>query len=296
MNEKTSEKQRWAFFRGCLIPIKLPHLEACARQVFPSLGIELVDFDFTCCPPTAVRDADEFKWLTIAAQNLALAERAGLDILTICNGCSQTLIEANHILTTNSDTLSKVNARLERVGLKYDGNVKVKHFLMVLHGMEERIKSSVKAPLRGFKVAAHPGCHILRPSEIIQFDDAERPVKLDQMISWLGASPVDYDLKALCCGQSFLPIDRRACYRVMADKLKQVKGADCLTTGCPMCFQQFDFNQKVMGLGFDVPVYTPVLFYPQLLGLAQGRSLEDVGWSFHKVKSEKLERFFSERE
>ena len=285
-----SEKQRLAFFRGCLIPIKLPHLEACARRVFASLDIELVDLDFTCCPPTAVRDADEFKWLIIAAHNLALAEQAGLDILTICNGCAQTLIEANHILTTNPDTLSKVNARLERVGLKYEGNVKVKHFLMVLHGMEEKIKSSIKRPLKGLKVAAHPGCHLLRPSEIIQFDDAERPVKLDQMIRWLGASPVDYDLKALCCGQSFLPIDRRACYRVMADKLEQVKSADCLTTGCPMCYQQFDFNQRVVGLGFSIPVYVPILFYYQLLGLAQGLSLEDVGWGFHKVKSERLEK------
>ncbi len=286
-----SEKQRWAFFRGCLIPIKLPHLEACARRVFPSLGIELVDLDFTCCPPTPVREADEFRWLTIAAHNLALAERASLDILTICNGCAQTLIEANHILTSNPDVLSKVNARLERVGSRYEGNVKVKHFLMVLHGMEERIKSSIKEPLRGLKVAAQPGCHILRPSGIIQFDDAERPVKLDQMIGWLGARPVDYDLKASCCGQSFLPIDRQACYRVMADKLEQVKGADCLTTGCPMCFQQFDFNQRVLGPALGMPI----LFYCQLIGLAQGLSLDDVGWGFHKVKSKRLENFFGEK-
>jgi heterodisulfide reductase subunit B len=184
--------------------------------------------------------------------------------------------------------LRRVNVQLRRVGQRYGGGVKVRHFLAVLWDLKEKVRASVKRPLAGLRVAAQPGCHLLRPSQIIEFDDPERPAKLDQMIGWLGARPIDYELKALCCGQAFFTIDRQACFKVMADKLAQLRDADCLTTGCPMCFQQFDLNQRIAGLGFNLPI----LFYYQLLGLAQGLSLADVGWAFHRMKSEKLESFF----
>lgn len=283
------EKQTFAFFRGCLVPVKLPHLEAVARKVLPMLGIELVDLDFFCCPTNAVRDIDEFQWLVFAARNLALAEEKGLNVLSICNECAKTLIEANHIFKANPQVLEKVNAELKRIGKSYSGNVEVKHFLMVLYDMKDKIRENVKKPLLGLKVASQTGCHILRPSEIIQFDNPERPEKLDEMVSWLGARPFDYDLKSLCCGQAFLPIDKDACFKVMKDKLEQIKDADCLTTGCPACFQQFDLRQRMANLGFD----KPVLFYLELLGLALGLSLGEIGYDFHKLKSEKLEKFFS---
>ncbi len=87
-----------AFFRGCMIPTKQPHVEYVARLVLPCLGVQLVDVDgFTCCPdPVGVGAADPFTWVTIAARNISLAEERNLDMLTLCNGCAYTLRHAVH--------------------------------------------------------------------------------------------------------------------------------------------------------------------------------------------------------
>ncbi|KPJ62161.1 MAG: disulfide reductase, partial [Deltaproteobacteria bacterium DG_8] len=89
--------KQYAFFRGCLIPTKIPHLEAVARKILPELGIELIDIpEFSCCPdPIQFSGVDQATWITIAARNLCLAEEKNLDIITLCNGCVNTLAQAN---------------------------------------------------------------------------------------------------------------------------------------------------------------------------------------------------------
>ena len=89
-----------AFFPGCLIPIKYPHMELAVRNTLPGVGVEIVDLPgFTCCPdPIYFQAGDKLDWLTMAARNLCIAEEAGTDIFTICSGCTSTLCEANHEL------------------------------------------------------------------------------------------------------------------------------------------------------------------------------------------------------
>jgi len=47
-------------FLGCVIPARLPFLEASSRKVFEKLGIGLKDVDgFSCCPdPTGIELID----------------------------------------------------------------------------------------------------------------------------------------------------------------------------------------------------------------------------------------------
>ena len=287
---------RFAFFRGCFIPVRLPYIEYVARNILPKVDVELVDIKgFTCCPePVGFGIHDKLTWTSIAARNICLAEEQGLDIVTLCNGCSYTLKQANKTLKEDQELRDKVNEVLVETGHQFKGSVEVKHFMEVFKEDigEKRLREAVVSPLDGLKVATHTGCHIVSPPEVMDFDSIYDPSVLDNMVSLLGATPVDYDLKILCCGWTLMNYGPpEASYNLLSDKFKSMKmgGADCSTVICPQCFYQFDMGQVMASrrtkLGFNMPV----LFYLQLLGLAMGYSLEEMQYGMHRVKDKSLE-------
>ena len=125
---------KYAFFPGCMIQVRYPQMEAAVRKTVSALGIELVDLDgLGCCPdPVFFKAARKLDWLALAARNLAIAEQAGLDYVTICSGCTETLCEAAHLLNEDPALRAQVNERLDRIGLRYDGGVQARHLLTVL--------------------------------------------------------------------------------------------------------------------------------------------------------------------
>lgn len=288
---------KFAFFRGCFIPIRLPHIEYVARRVFEDLGITLVDLkDFTCCPePVGFGINDKLTWLSIAARNICLAEEVNRDIITLCNGCLYTLKQANVQLKANPELKDKINGILSDTGHQFRGSIKVKHFLEVLNediGIN-KLKEYVTVPLTGLTVASHLGCHIISPIEIMNFDDPYDPVVLDGITASLGATPADYDLKSLCCGWTLFNYGtRESAANLISAKLKDMKkaGADCLTVVCPQCFHQFDMGQLLASRETALGFRLPVLFLLQLLGLAMGYDLKKIQYRFHRIKDESFEK------
>jgi len=104
-------------FWGCMIPVKYPQMELSVRKTMPAIGVELIDLDqFTCCPdPIYFKARDKMNWLTIAARNLAVAEERGLDIVTMCSGCTSTLQEARFMLAEDPELKKQINQRLKRI-------------------------------------------------------------------------------------------------------------------------------------------------------------------------------------
>src|SRR5512138_2092081 len=86
-----------AFFLGCVIPLRFPGIEAAARRVFRQLGVDCLDLSgYTCCPePVVLGLADAELAVATAARNLALAERSRADLVVLCNGCYESLAEAD---------------------------------------------------------------------------------------------------------------------------------------------------------------------------------------------------------
>ena len=86
----------FANFWGCFIPTRFPQMEKASKLAMQMLGVRAQDLDgFTCCPDKSlIKTMSEEAWLLTAARNLAVAEQAGLDIWTPCNGCygSRTLM------------------------------------------------------------------------------------------------------------------------------------------------------------------------------------------------------------
>ena len=284
---------RYALFLGCFIPMRLPHLEAVSRRVLPQLGVELTDIDgFSCCPEPVGFLTDKITGLAIAARNICLAEETGLDILTLCNGCTYTLRQANQILKQDSALREKVNDILAETGHKFKGTVDVRHYAQVLSRDIGRIKSIVKKPLTGIRVACHPGCHILSPPEAMGFDDPLNPTVLDSMVEALGATPVDWDKKTGCCGWTLTNYDdRESANRLLGEKLGAMHAAasDCSTVICPQCFYQFDTGQMLAARELKLDYRVPTIYYLQLLGLAIGLSLDEAGVKLHRVRDPALE-------
>ena len=266
------------------------------KRILCDVGIELSEFDdFSCCPePVGFGLNDKLTWISLAARNIAIAEENRLEILTLCNGCYYTLKQADSMLKADEELRDKINGILSETDHQFRGTTEVKHFVHALLedvGLDE-IGKKVKVPLNEINVACHPGCHIISPIEVFRFDDRYDPVNLEKMVSALGASTSDYDLKPLCCGWTLSNYGtRESASNLLGDKLRSMRetGADCIAVTCPQCFYQFDTGQMIAARNLGLDFSLPVLFYLQFLGLSLGYSLDDVLYSNHRVRSKSLE-------
>ena len=69
-------------------------------------------------------------------------------------------------------------------------------------------------------------------------------------------------------------------------------GVDCIVNACPFCHMQLDAGQVDLNEKNGTSHNIPVLHYTQLLGLALGYSVEDLGIELNETKnSEFFEKF-----
>lgn len=276
------------------MPVKYPGFESATRAVAETLGIELIDLPFSCCSaPTLLRLVHYESWLALAARNLALAEQEGLAILTVCNGCTNTLKEANHVLKNDAAFRRKVNEVLKPWNRKFAGEVEVKHLLDVLCedvGLE-KIRARTRTALP-FPIGCHYGCHFFRPPRIMYPDRLSPskslvPTQMDQILGAAGMKSVQYNRRLLCCGSGLgTKVDLDAANEITREKLTHMadKQVQAICVGCPSCFEQFDRAQVLLkrkeGSNFQMPVF----YISQLLGLAFGVDVERLGFEQHRVK------------
>ncbi|MEM2917373.1 MAG: CoB--CoM heterodisulfide reductase iron-sulfur subunit B family protein [Candidatus Bathyarchaeia archaeon] len=283
----------YALFLGCTIPARQPNYEASARKALAKLGIELVDLaNMTCCAPPPLQSIDLETSLAIAAYNLCLAEEAYLNIVTLCTGCFESLAMTNTMLKENEQLKSRVNKILSNAGKEFKGSIEVRHYLQVLMndvGLE-RLKKSVVRSLKNLKVASFSGCHLLRPSKLLRFDDPERPRIFDTLIEALGAKSIWYKNKLKCCGGLLRGYADDVALAIAREKIVNTTkaGADCIVTLCPFCFLTLDLGQMLIKSTYQEEYNMPVLHYAELLGLSLGLDPKELAFEFHKVRVDKV--------
>ncbi|MBN2336475.1 CoB--CoM heterodisulfide reductase iron-sulfur subunit B family protein [Candidatus Bathyarchaeota archaeon] len=274
---------KYALYLGCTIQSDQYGYEASVRETLPRLGVELVDMEgASCCGFPALSSVSVMGWHYLSARNLAIAEKMGLDILPLCNGCHLSFVETKHDLEKDPQLKEIINENLAKEGLHYEGTVKVVHLLEVLHDVVgvDKIGAEAKRALKGLKLASHPGCHAIRPSDLQKVDDAEDPRKLDELIVAVGAETFDYPEKIDCCGSQLAVSSGRSTLRIAGEKLQAVQsyGFNGLVTTCPFCFKMYDGRQRaIRGTLKDMALEVPVFYYTQILGLALGLEPDRLG-------------------
>lgn len=288
---------KFALFIGCTIPRRVRHYEVSARAVLEALGVEVVDIrEFNCCG-YPMKNLDFETSVLFSARNLALAERQGLNVMTLCKCCFGSLKKANHVLKEETALRNEINTYLAQEGLEYKGTLEVRHLLSVLHKEigQAALKEKITRAFKDLKIATHYGCHALRPSDIMEFDDPTAPVLFDQLVEATGAKSIDWSLKLECCGAPLMGINDELSMDLAEKKLEDGKnsGADFLCVGCPWCQAQFDSVQKMMSSLRGTNHHLPSILYPQLLGLAMGIDAKKLGMNMNRIDVTGIEAFLS---
>ena len=286
---------KYALFLGCNIPARVDQYDASARAVLRQVDVQLSDIrEFNCCG-YPLRNVDQKAFLLSSAVNLALVEKAGLDMMTLCKCCFGSLKEAAHILQEEGELQEEVKQLLAQKNLTYSGNVQIKHFLSVLYhdvGLD-LLKSKITRQYKHFKIATHYGCHALRPSKITGFDDPVAPTIFDKLVEVTGAVSVDYTSKLECCGAPVMGFNDALSMNLTRKKLENGRqaGADYLCSACPYCHLQFDTVQKMMvSQNGDDPLAS--VLYPQLLGLCMGIDEKTLGIHMNQLDITDIMTFF----
>ncbi len=316
-------KLKYALYTGCTARESTPELLSSTMAVAKKLGIELVLLDeASCCGASHLQDFDEFLSLVLNARNICYAEKLGLPMVTICNTCQLNTVMTKERLDSDPELKAKVNEKLKEVGLEYKGTVSVRHFLYALiddYGLD-KIREKVVKPLSHFNIAPFYGCHNIRPSHLHHkhnkplpvelgvegggyesFETEEfmekythenpyKPTSLDRLIEALEGNSVDYESKNKCCG---FHVDLQApktsnalSGTALVDAIDN--GADVMVTPCPLCQLNLDLKQDSAGKQLGREIELPVLHLPQLMALALGCSLEEIGLKRNVTKATHL--------
>lgn len=287
-----------ALFLGCTVPVRAQNYELSARRVAARLGLELVDLDqdggFGCCGyPIASVSSTAGLWM--AARNLALAEAAGLELVTLCNACSASLAEAKLELDHDPTLRHGANEALAELGLTYSGTGRVRHLARVLfeevgpHG----IAQALERPLEGLALAIHYGCHYLKPSKAHQGpDEPEAPHSIEALVTATGATVVPHPYALSCCGGGVLAVREETALSMARNKLDALvdsTDAQALVSVCPFCSVMYEGNQRALEKKAEKKYDLPVLYLTQVLGLAMGLDPKsDLGFKQNRVKPKKL--------
>ncbi len=276
---------KYVSFLGCQIPMRLPCTEIASNRVFEKIGLEAVDLPgYSCCPePVISRQLDKTTSLAISARNLALAEELGLNMMILCNGCYETLDEANEFLRHNPEEMRRVNDILKRYGKRYSGGVEVKHVVEVLYEDigPDRIRLNVTKPLN-IRVALHYGCHMYREKK--GADIMRKPNMMKELTSLAGVEVVDYGLERLCCGYpTMLANEEFSLKNRLLLKLNRIKeaGADAIVVACPACNIQFEMGQ-IMLRRYGENYKIPCMNLMELLALSFGVPYKELHLELHK--------------
>lgn len=287
---------KYAMAWGCLVPSRrsLIGYEAATRKVLDTLDIETTDIPKeNCCAPFWMQSLDLTTSIALAARNLAKAEEMGMNLITPCSGCFHSYKRVNHSLKKYPEMKERVDEILRKAGLRYSGDVEVHHLVDFLYsniGLD-KIRSHIVNDLEGLEIGLRYGCHMLKPHELLNIEYSERPTFADEILEGIGLKSKQYTGRHRCCGGLLRGADDDLADKVLKARLEDALDADLdgIVTVCSLCHLQHDMGQRIVGKKFDIEgLNIPVIHFPQLLALAFGHNVEELGLDLHTIKTTSL--------
>lgn len=286
---------KYTYFPGCSLEGANKSFDMSAKIISKLLNIELEELeDWNCCGATSTSCANEILTYTLCARNIAIAEKKDCDVAIACSGCYKNLHTTNEFLRENPDIKEKINLALKEDNLTFKGKNKIKHLLDIVIkdvGLEN-VKKHIKVPLDGLKVATYYGCQTLRP--LNDYGKYENPTHFEELIKTLGATPVHYPLKTVCCGATMILTHVDIALKLVKNLIQCAydNGAEMIITPCPMCQLNLDAYQKRVNKMFNTNYSMPVVYFTQLMGVAYGQPLKKLGIGQEIIPAKKvLSRF-----
>jgi heterodisulfide reductase subunit B len=278
------------YYPGCTLHTKARNMNECGIKAAAKVGFELEEMpEWTCCGAIYSTNTDDLAAQLGPVRNLVRASQMGDRLVTLCAACYNVLKRARQNLDEPGNELTR-HRLLEFIDEPFEEPISVVHYLDVLKSDIgwDALRDKVTKPLDGLKVASYYGCLMVRPDGVLDFDDPDNPTVMDDLVSALGGTPVDFDFKAECCGGYLVVNERkttRDCSRRILDNIVG-RGADVVVTTCPLCQYNLDALQKEMS-GFGS---LPVFYFTQLLGLAVGLKEDELALDHNHTDARPLLR------
>ena len=276
-----------AYYPGCTLQASSKIYDVQVRLVFEELGIHLHELeDWNCCGATSASKTDDFLAIAMPARNLGIADEMGLEKLLIpCSACYNRMLVAQQQLLINERLKNEINAELKK---KFTGMTRIVSINELLCDLLEirPIRKKLHKKLRTLKLVCYYGCLQTRfPLKIPVADDVENPQAMEKIIRAIGAKPLDWAYKTECCGASASVNDPDTAMELMSRILKDAiaRGADCFVTSCPMCQFNLDTYQEKIAKAYDISKKLPVYFITEMVGLALGKTPEELQIDRHFV-------------
>ncbi len=289
------------YYPGCTLKGKAKSLDETTLHAVGLLGRELVEIpDWTCCGATTPLTETKIANLIAQTRLLAKTRDEGYDALvTTCPFCFSTLRRANKTLKEDELKRRRMNTYLaddRRLRdyetpppewVPYEGETKVLHLLEWFRDEVgfESISRAVKNPLTGLRIAPFYGCQLLRPADELVMCDPENPHIFEDFLAPLGVDVIEFPSRIDCCG-SYLSLAKpdaalRASYRILESARR--RSADAIVVTCPLCFYNLDSLQPKMQAQFPEFRTLPIIYFTQLLDLALGAQLDQLGLGSHVI-------------
>lgn len=254
---------KYSYYPGCTLKTKAQELEKYALDSAKVLGIELEEqSDWQCCGAVYPLATDEMATKLSAVRSLSAAQQKGEKLVTLCAACHHVIKRVNEDMRSNENVRQKVNNYLE-LSEDYQGQGEVLHYLEVIRDEVgfDKLAQQVKNPLTGRKIGAYYGCLLLRPSQVMQFDDPENPSILEDFIRALGATPILYPYRTECCG-GYLTVNEnnpvsQMTKNIIGSAVKQE--AEEIVTACPLCKYNLETSKTEIKSKVSVHYFTELL-------------------------------------
>ena len=266
------------YYPGCSLESTAKEFDLSFRAICKSYGIDLVDIpDWNCCGASPAHQLSEELAFALPYRNLLKAEEGSLKtVVSPCPACYSHLLHTHKTVGERPELGDRLT---EMVGSTYQESIGSKHLLDFLFrdiGVE-RIRESAVKPLEDLRVVSYYGCLTRLPG--VDIDDAENPTMMDEIISALGAVPLDWSHKTECCGAS-LSITRTDIGLRLATEILEAAmdvKADCIAVVCPLCQSNLDMRQPDVEKKNNRSYNLPLIYLTQLIGLTLGIGIKDLG-------------------
>ena len=296
LREVKRSMKNYAYFPGCSAETTGKSFTVSMNYVADAIGFSMTEIpDWNCCGTSAAALTSPELAVALPARSLAIAERElpGMDVIASCAGCYRSLRTSLTYARASQQNLEEVRGLID---MPYDAAANVVSLLEAFSDDEvkQAIASKVVRRLRCLKVACYYGCAMVRPAEVCDFDDVEDPQSMDELMELCGFTPVDWAFKTECCGaaqQMAIPAQARPMIERIFQNA-QANGADCIVTSCPLCMLNLDMREAEINRArvargeepFDIPCY----YFTELIGLAFGGAVDELGIDIHFHPAERL--------